>query len=136
MHIHGNTHLATTSLGDLSQLYINCTLQHLVQSLTGAAVCRYRSEVQRLRSVFRTAVAGDVARLKEAVGEYKENTSRLQCQKQLLLKQVRIQPDCSWRNLFAFGRGPFKESLSIQNGDLGCYYMPPGAYRLPCFNLS
>ena len=50
--------------------------------------CRYRSEVQRLRNVFRSAVAGDVARLKEAVGEYKENTSRLECQKQLLLKQV------------------------------------------------
>lgn len=33
-------------------------------------------------------MAGDVARLKEAVGEYKENTSRLECQKQLLLKQV------------------------------------------------
>lgn len=52
--------------------------------------CRYRSEVQRLRNVFRSAVAGDVARLKEAVGEYKENTSRLECQKQLLLKQVRL----------------------------------------------
>lgn len=52
--------------------------------------CRYRSEVQRLRNVFRSAVAGDVARLKEAVGEYKENTSRLECQKQLLLKQVHI----------------------------------------------
>ena len=52
--------------------------------------CRYRSEVQRLRNVFRSAVAGDVARLKEAVGEYKENTSRLECQKQLLLKQVYI----------------------------------------------
>jgi len=51
-------------------------------------LCRYRSEVQRLRNVFRSAVAGDVARLKEAVGEYKENTSRLECQKQLLLKQV------------------------------------------------
>lgn len=45
--------------------------------------------MQRLRNVFRSAVAGDVARLKEAVGEYKENTSRLECQKQLLLKQVR-----------------------------------------------
>lgn len=33
-------------------------------------------------------MVGDVARLKEAVGEYKENTSRLECQKQLLLKQV------------------------------------------------
>ena len=44
--------------------------------------------MQRLRNVFRSAVAGDVARLKEAVGEYKENTSRLECQKQLLLKQV------------------------------------------------
>ena len=53
--------------------------------------CRYRSEVQRLRNVFRSAVAGDVARLKEAVGEYKENTSRLECQKQLLLKQVTTQ---------------------------------------------
>ena len=51
-------------------------------------LCRYRSEVQRLRNVFRSAVAGDVARLKEAVGEYKENTSRLECQKQLLLKQA------------------------------------------------
>lgn len=50
--------------------------------------CRYQSEVQRLRKVFRSAVAGDVARLREAVGEYKENTSRLECQKQLLLKQV------------------------------------------------
>lgn len=49
---------------------------------------RYQSEVQRLRNVFRSAVAGDVARLREAVGEYKENTSRLECQKQLLLKQV------------------------------------------------
>ena len=38
--------------------------------------------------MFRTAVAGDVARLKEAVAGYKENTSRLECQKQLLLKQV------------------------------------------------
>ncbi|KAL0046102.1 hypothetical protein WJX82_002585 [Trebouxia sp. C0006] len=53
-----------------------------------AAAQWYRSEVQRLRNVFRSAVAGDVARLKEAVGEYKENTSRLECQKQLLLKQV------------------------------------------------
>jgi len=53
-------------------------------------LCRYRSEVQRLRNVFRSAVAGDVARLKEAVGEYKENTSRLECQKQLLLKQASV----------------------------------------------
>ena len=51
---------------------------------------RYQSEVQRLRNVFRTAVAGDVARLKDAVAGYKENTSRLECQKQLLLKQVRV----------------------------------------------
>ena len=50
--------------------------------------CRYQSEVQRLRNGFRTAVAGDVARLKDAVTGYKENTSRLECQKQLLLKQV------------------------------------------------
>ena len=57
--------------------------------LTDAKVgCRYRSEVQRLRNVFRSAVAGDVARLRDAVREYKENTSRLECQKQLLLKQV------------------------------------------------
>ena len=47
--------------------------------------------MQRLRNVFRSAVAGDVARLREAVGEYKENTSRLECQKQLLLKQVWVQ---------------------------------------------
>lgn len=40
--------------------------------------------------MFRSAVAGDVARLKEAVGEYKENTSRLECQKQLLLKQASV----------------------------------------------
>ncbi len=46
--------------------------------------------MQRLRNVFRSAVAGDVARLKEAVGEYKENTSRLECQKQLLLKQASV----------------------------------------------
>ena len=47
--------------------------------------------MQRLRNVFRSAVAGDVARLKEAVGQYKENTSRLECQKQLLLKQVGLR---------------------------------------------
>lgn len=56
--------------------------------------CRYQSEVQRLRHVFRTAVAGDVARLKDAVAGYKENTDRLECQKQLLLKQV-----CLWGTL-------------------------------------
>ena len=56
--------------------------------MCACGACRYRSEVQRLRNVFRSAVAADVARLKEAVGEYKENTSRLECQKQLLLKQV------------------------------------------------
>lgn len=63
-----------------------CIFQHRLSCWAG--LCRYQSEVQRLRSMFRTAVAGDVARLKEAVAGYKENTSRLECQKQLLLKQV------------------------------------------------
>ena len=73
-------------------------------------LCRYRSEVQRLRNVFRSAVAGDVARLKEAVGEYKENTSRLECQKQLLLKQASVL--CSMLCCAVLCFGDYKENTS------------------------
>lgn len=42
-----------------------------------------------MQVAFRSALADDVAALKTAVQQYREQVARLQCQKQLLLNQVR-----------------------------------------------
>ena len=42
-----------------------------------------------MQAAFRDALAGDIAALKAAIEQYREQVARLQCQKQLLLGQVR-----------------------------------------------
>ena len=42
-----------------------------------------------MQAAFRAALAGDLAALKAAIQQYKEQVARLQCQKQLLLSQAR-----------------------------------------------
>lgn len=41
-----------------------------------------------MQAAFKSAVARDVGRLQEAVQNYREQVARLECQKQLLVKQV------------------------------------------------
>ena len=55
-------------------------------------VGRRAEQLQRVQAAFRAALAGDLAALKAAIQQYKEQVARLQCQKQLLLSQAR--PEC------------------------------------------
>jgi len=52
--------------------------------------CRRAEQLQRMQTALRAALAGDLAALKTAIQLYKEQVARLQCQKQLLLSQVRL----------------------------------------------
>jgi hypothetical protein len=44
--------------------------------------------LRKLQSEFKEAVERDVTQLKEALQKYEDQAQRLECQKQLLLKQV------------------------------------------------
>ena len=67
--------------------------------------CRRAEQVQRMQAALRAALAGDLAALKTAIQLYKEHVARLQCQKQLLLSQVRLMAPFGSR-LTASHEGP------------------------------
>ena len=49
---------------------------------------RHKEEVRRLQAAFRDAAARDVTELRAALEQQREVTAKMECQKQLLLKQV------------------------------------------------
>lgn len=65
---------------------------HLTQQRMAMLAClhapRYKGEVRRLQEEFRARSVADVAALREAVEQYKEQAERLEMQKALLLTQV------------------------------------------------
>ena len=71
---------------------LQAILQRYMQQLTHAAadsgrirfLCRQQQELQQLQS----SLQQDVQQLQQALTHYREQTERLECQKQLLIKQV------------------------------------------------
>ncbi|KAK9830021.1 hypothetical protein WJX72_009242 [[Myrmecia] bisecta] len=78
------------SLEPLSQSRIHLTADTRANGGTPLTMAglMYKSEVRRMQAAFKEAVQRDVAGLKEALEQYREQVQRLECQKQLLLNQT------------------------------------------------
>ena len=86
---------------------LHTTLQERVAADSGGIsfLCRQQQELQQLQS----SLQKDVQQLQQALIHYREQTERLECQKQLLIKQVNLcQTPALWpaRTLSDIGAGP------------------------------
>lgn len=58
--------------------------------------CRYKTELKRIQEDLREEVERNLRQSKMALQEYEDQVKKLECQKQLLLKQVNVSAYLGW----------------------------------------
>lgn len=81
--------------------------------LTLVGLHRYKTELRRIQESLKDEMERDVTKLKSALRQYDDQVQRLECQKQLLLKQVE-------------GRRVFTNSIAVGLG--ATVFRPPIAH--------